>query len=336
MPLGSVDRRVPSLFRQGPSLLSQLAFYSALALFLMVADARFKLTEPVRQVVASVLYPVQWLVIQPVSLIHQGTEYMQSMEQAQAQARAADQRLVQVAQSAHLAEQLLDENLHLRALLALREHLASPGQAAEVVHDTPDPYTRRVVIDRGQTSGIALGSPVLDANGVLGQVTRVYALRSEVTLLIDRDQAIPVFNPRTGARSVAYGDPSPGGGGNIELRFVPSNADVVDGDLLTTSGVDGVYPAGIPVARVLRVEHRADSAFSRIYCEPMARVQQARHVLVLPPVVALEDAPTAQSPAASAAKPAAPARAAAAKPAEKPATPAPAPAAARGRQENPR
>ena len=339
MPLGSVDRRVPSLFRQGPSLLSQLAFYSALALFLMVADARFKLTEPVRQVVASVLYPVQWLVIQPVSLIHQGTEYMQSMEQAQAQARAADQRLVQVAQSAHLAEQLLDENLHLRALLALREHLASPGQAAEVVHDTPDPYTRRVVIDRGQTSGIALGSPVLDANGVLGQVTRVYALRSEVTLLIDRDQAIPVFNPRTGARSVAYGDPSPGGGGNIELRFVPSNADVVDGDLLTTSGVDGVYPAGIPVARVLRVEHRADSAFSRIYCEPMARVQQARHVLVLPPVVALEDAPTAQSPAASAApaaapaaKPAAPARAAAAKPA----APAPAPAAARGRQENPR
>jgi len=337
MPLGTVDRRAPSLFRQGPSLLSQMAFYSALALFLMVADARFKLTEPVRQVVASVLYPVQWLVIQPVALVQQGAGYMQSLEQAQAQARAADQRLVQVAQSAHLADQLLDENLHLRALLALREHLVSPGQAAEVVHDTPDPYTRRVVIDRGQTSGIALGSPVLDANGVLGQVTRVYALRSEVTLLIDRDQAIPVFNPRTGARSVAYGDPSPGGGGNIELRFVPSNADVVDGDLLTTSGVDGVYPAGIPVARVLRVEHRADSAFSRIYCEPMARVQQARHVLVLPPVVAVEDAPTAQAPAT----PAPVAKAAAAKPAatkapEKTAKPAPAAAPARARQESPR
>ena len=337
MPIGTVDRRAPSLFRQGPSLLSQVAFYSALALFLMVADARFKLTEPVRQVVASVLYPVQWLVVQPVALFQQGADYMQSMEQAQAQARAADQRLVQVAQSAHLAEQLLDENLHLRALLALREHLVSPGQAAEVVHDTPDPYTRRVVIDRGQTSGIALGSPVLDANGVLGQVTRVYALRSEVTLLIDRDQAIPVFNPRTGARSVAYGDPSPGGGGNIELRFVPSNADVIDGDLLTTSGVDGVYPAGIPVARVLRVEHRADSAFSRIYCEPMARVQQARHVLVLPPVVAVDDAPAAQAPATPAptAKAAA-AKPAAAKPAEKSTKPAPAPAPARARQESPR
>ncbi len=333
MPAGTLDRRVPSLFRQGPSALSQLACYSALALFLMVADARFKLTEPVRKAVASVLYPVQWLMVQPVALVNEGMNYLQTLEQAQAEARAADQRLVQVAQSAHLAEQLLDENLHLRALLALREHLASPGQAAEVVHDTPDPYTRRVVIDRGETSGIVLGSPVLDANGVLGQVTRVYPRRAEVTLLIDRDQAIPVFNPRTGARSVAYGDPAPGGGGSIELRFVPSNADVVEGDLLTTSGVDGVYPAGIPVARVLRVEHRADSAFSRIYCEPMARVQQARHVLVLPPLalVAADDAPPAQAPAAAAAKaPAPPAKATAA------AAPAAAAPAARARQETSR
>ena len=309
-------------------MLSQLAFYSALALFLMVADARFRLTEPVRQAVASVLYPVQWLMVQPVALVNEGMVYLQSMEQAQAQVRAADQRLAQVAQSAHLAEQLLDENLHLRALLALREHLVSPGQAAEVVQDTPDPYTRRVVIDRGQTSGIALGSPVLDANGVLGQVTRVYALRSEVTLLIDRDQVIPVFNPRTGARSVAYGDPAPGGGGSIELRFVPSNADVVEGDLLTTSGVDGVYPAGIPVARVLRVEHRADSAFSRIHCEPMARVQQARHVLVLPPLVAAQEAPAAVA-AVGATAPAATPAAAAAKP-------APTPPAAPARQESAR
>ncbi|WP_159911491.1 rod shape-determining protein MreC [Pantoea sp. 18069] len=324
MSVETLDRRVPSLFRQGPSALSQLAFYSALALFLMVADARFKLTEPVRQVVASVLYPVQWLMVQPVALVNQGAGYLQSLEQAQAQTRAADQRLVQIAQSAHLSEQLLEENLHLRALLALRDHLVSPGQAAEVVHDTPDPYTRRVVIDRGQTSQIVLGSPVLDANGVLGQVTRVYPLRSEVTLLIDRDQAIPVFNPRTGARSVAYGDPSPGGGGSIELRFVPSNADVVEGDLLTTSGVDGVYPAGIPVARVLRVEHRADSAFSRIYCEPMARVQQVRHVLVLPPLAlaAADDAPAAQSSALAA--PAAKAPAAGATAAPKPAAAKPA------------
>lgn len=109
---------------------------------------------------------------------------------------------------------------------------------------------------------------------------------SEVTLLIDRDQAIPVLNLRTGARSVAYGDPVAGHGGGMELRFTPGNADVQEGDLLTTSGVDGLYPAGLPVARVLRVERRADSAFARIYCAPVAQMYGARHVMVLKPVVA--------------------------------------------------
>jgi len=336
MPLGTLDRRVPSLFRQGPSALSQLAFYSALALFLMVADARFKITEPVRQVVASVLYPVQWLMIQPVALTNEGANYLQSLEQAQAQAREADLRLVKMSQRANLSDELLQENGHLRALLALREHLTSPGQAAEVIFDTPDPYTRRVVIDRGQTSQIALGSPVLDAHGVLGQVTRVYPLRSEVTLLIDRDQVIPVFNPRTGARSVAYGDPAPGGGGSMELRFMPSNADVEPGDVLTTSGVDGVYPPGMPVAKVLRVERRADSAFARIYCEPMAKVQQARHVIVLTPLnlLAVEEPPPPAAPVAAAKAPAAAAKAPV-RPAEKTSKPAAAPAAS-PRKESPR
>lgn len=103
-------------------------------------------------------------------------------------------------------------------------------------------------------------------------------------MLVDRDQAIPVLNPRTGARSVAYGAPVAGHGGSMELRFMPSNADVQEGDLLTTSGVDGVYPPGLPVARVRRVERRADSAFTRIYCDPVAQVHGARHVLLLQPL----------------------------------------------------
>ncbi len=109
---------------------------------------------------------------------------------------------------------------------------------------------------------------------------------SEVTLLIDREQTIPVLNVRTGARSVTYGDPLAAHGGGVELRFTPGNADVQEGDLLTTSGIDGVYPPGLPVARVVRVERRADSTFARIYCEPLAQVQGARHVMLLQPVKA--------------------------------------------------
>ena len=184
---------------------------------------------------------------------------------------------------AQQVEQLTLENQRLRELLAMRERIGTTATGAQVLYDAADPYARKVVIDRGQTHGIEAGSPVVDDSGVLGQVTRVYPLVSEVTLLIDRDQAIPVLNARTGVRSVAYGQPAASGDA-LELRYTLASADINQGDLLTTSGVDGVYPPGLPVARVTQVERRAESSFTRIVCEPLARVQGALHVLVLAPV----------------------------------------------------
>ncbi len=165
-----------------------------------------------------------------------------------------------------------------------------------MLYEAADAYTRKVIIDKGQLAGLALGSPVIDAAGVLGQVTRVHPLVSEVTLVVDRDLSIPVLNVRTGLRSVAYGDSS-GGGGGLELRFTASNADVQEGDLLTTSGVDGIYPPGLPVAKVDRIERRAESAFARIHCTPLALPGGARHVLVLKPLIDQLPARPAEEPA---------------------------------------
>ena len=281
MPLGTLERSAPSLFKQGPSAVSRLAVYSALALFLMVADARFQITGPLRQAVGTVLYPVQWLMLQPVELASHGTGYFQSLSATQLELDETRKKMATMGQRATQADQLALENERLRQLLTLRERLATPAQAAEVIYDTADPYTRRVVLDRGQLGGVALGSPVMDEAGVLGQVTRVFPMVSEVTLLVDREQAIPVLNARTGARGVAYGDPVASHGGGMELRFVSANADVQEGDLLTTSGLDGVYLPGLPVARVIHVERRADSAFARIYCRPIAQIEGTRHVMVL-------------------------------------------------------
>lgn len=284
MPLGTLDRSAPSFFRQGPTALSQLVFYSALALFLMVADARFRITDPLRHAVGVVLYPVQWLMLKPVEFASGGADYFQSLQQAQSEAGAARKSLVLMSQRANQSDQLAQENDRLRQLLALRARLQVPAQAAQILYETADTYTRRVIVDQGKMAGVELGSPVLDAAGVLGQVTRVHPFLSEVTLLIDRDQAIPVLNIRTGVRGVAYGDPVASHGGGMELRFMSANADVQEGDLLSTSGIDGVYPPGLPVARVVRMERRADSAFARIYCAPLAAVQGARHVMLLKPV----------------------------------------------------
>lgn len=279
MPLGTLDRNPPPFFRQGASAFSKLMVFSALALFLMVADTRFALTQPLRMAVATALYPVQWLVMRPVLWAQNAGSYFESLQSAQSAQEAARQKLGLLSQRANQVEQLMLENSRLRKLLALRERFATTGQAAQVLYDAADPYTRKVVIDKGLMNGVSVGSPVLDESGVLGQVTRVYPLVSEVTLVTDRDQAIPVLNARTGARAVAFGDP-----GALELRFMAANADVQAGDLLTTSGVDGVYPPGLPVARVEKVERRVESAFARIYCTPVALAAGAAHVMVLQPV----------------------------------------------------
>lgn len=299
MPLGTLDRTPPPFFKQGPSALSKLMVFSALALFLMVADARFKITQPLRSAVATVLFPAQWLAMRPVLAARWAGEYFTGLHTALAREEEARRRLVEQAQRAGQVEQLEAENAKLRELLGLRERLTTEAQAAEVLYDAADPYTRKVVIDKGLAHQVEAGAPVIDESGVLGQVTRVHPLISEVTLVTDGEQVIPVLNTRTGLRGVAYGNAGAVGGGGLELRYMAANADVQEGDLLTTSGVDGVYPPGLPVARVQKVERRADSAFARILCQPLALVEGARHVMVLKPLAqqlalppaAPEDAP---------------------------------------------
>ena len=296
MPLGTIDRTPPPFFKQGPSALSRLIVCSALALALMIVDARLHLAAPIRSVVATVLHPLQWLMLQPVNAARFVGGYFSSLDSAQSAEAQAQEKLALQAMRAAQVELLALENQRLRELLDLNARLDSPGQGAQVLYDAGDPYTRKLVIDRGSTQGVADGSPVLDGQGVLGQVTRVYPLSAEVTLLTDRSQAVPVLNTRTGVRGLAYGLAGTGAGG-LELRFVPISADVENGDLLTTSGVDGVYPAGLPVARVVLVERRPDATFARIECEPLAGHGSARHVLVVAPAGAGRPTPTEAPPA---------------------------------------
>jgi len=283
MPLGTLDREPPPFFRQGPSALSKLAVCSALALFLMVADSRFKVMQPLRVVLATVLYPAQWLALRPVLAYQEAGQYLTSLSAAKAAQEEVVKKHNLQSQRANQVEQLMLENQRLRKLLGLRERLQSNAIAAQVIYDAADPYSRKVIIDKGMADKVGLGAPILDESGVLGQVTRVYPLVSEVTLITDRDHAIPVLNTRTGARGVAYGDASLHADA-LELRFMAANSDVAAGDLLTTSGVDGVYPPGLPVARVEKVERRVDAVFARIYCVPLALVSGSGHVMVLDPV----------------------------------------------------
>jgi rod shape-determining protein MreC len=296
MALGTLDSSPPPIFKQGTSAISKMLVFSALAGFLMVADVRLQITQPLRLVISTVLYPVQWLAMQPVRLTLWAGDYITSLDSALDRTATLEKRMAEQTQRASRVEQLQIENNQLRQLLQLQANPSTAGQAAQVMYDAPDPYTHKIIIDKGLAHSIELGSPVVGPAGVVGQVTRVNAIASEVTLLIDRDQSIPVLNSRTGQRSIAYGDPNPHGS-YLELRHMAANADVQQGDLLTTSGVDDIYPAGLHVAKVTKVERRADTAFARIYCEPVALMHGARHVMVLKPVSVHITAKDIQMPA---------------------------------------
>jgi len=282
MPLGTLESSPPPFFRQGPSALSKLIFFGVLSLLLMVADLRFQVAQPVRSVLATALYPLQWVVLRPFVWLQDSGRYFDSLQNSQADAASAQYRLGLQSQRAQQVEQLTLENTRLRQLLGLRERVNTPALAAQVLYDAADPFTKKIMIDQGALAAVEPGSPVIDESGVLGQVTQVYPLVSEVTLVTDRNQSIPVLNTRTGVRALAFGNASVDG--ELELRFLDANVDMQAADVLTTSGIDGVYPPGLQVARVKSVARQSDSTFARIRCEPMAQVSGALHVLVLKPV----------------------------------------------------
>ena len=281
MPLGTLERTPPPFFRQGPSALTMVSVCAATAVFLMAADTRFQLTQPLRAVLATALHPLQRALLAPVDALQDGSTYLAGLTRAVDAADTAQRQLAAQAEAIRRADALAAENARLRALLDLRPALSVRSIAAQVLYEAPDPYSRKVIIDRGSTQGVRLASPVINEAGVLGQVTRVYPLSAEVTLLADKDAAIPVLNTRSRLRSAAFG-----GANGLELRFTPANADVQPGDTLATSGLDGVYPPGLPVATVAKVERQAESPFARIVLTPAASPEGVRHLLVLEPLSA--------------------------------------------------
>ncbi|MEY4155412.1 MAG: rod shape-determining protein MreC, partial [Pseudomonadota bacterium] len=218
MPLGTLDRSPPPFFKQGPSALTKLMVFGALGLLLMVADVRWQLTQPLRSALSVVLYPVQWLAMRPVVWGGLMGESLQLRDEAQQEAKQLRDQLLAQTVRASQVEQLTLENQRLRGLLSLRDRLPVTTQAAEVLYEAADPYSRKLIVNQGSTQDVRLGAPVMDEQGVLGQVTRVYPLLSEVTLLTDREQAISVLNTRTGVRGVAYGEFL--GAPQLELRYL--------------------------------------------------------------------------------------------------------------------
>jgi rod shape-determining protein MreC len=273
-----MEHTPPPFFKTGPTPLARLLIFSALSLALLVADARFNYLSPLRQIAGLIVYPLQRVATAPASIARRIGEFFVTHSSLEEDNTRLMQEKLASAPGLQQLKALQAENRHLRELLATRERVNASAKTAEILHAGRDPFSRKVVIDKGLNDHIQGGQAVVDARGVVGQVTRVYPLLAEVTLVTDKGQAVPVQNLRSGLRGVVFGT---GRDGVLDLRFMPVNADVQNGDQLVTSGIDGTYPPGLPVAEVSNIERNAALMFSRITCKPLAGVAGYPHVLVL-------------------------------------------------------
>jgi rod shape-determining protein MreC len=273
-----MEHQPPPFFKTGPSPLARLFIFTVVSLALLGADARLRYLDTVRQIASVIIYPLQRIANAPFNIFSRASEFFVTQASLQSEnSRLAQLNLSQSAQLQQLTS-LRAENDQLRSLLGTRERLSSRTTFAEVLYAARDPFSRKIVIDQGSQNEIQAGQPVIDGAGVVGQVTRVYPWLAEVTLITDKGHLVPVQNTRNGLRGVLGGT---GNDGALELKFVPLNADFESGDKLVTSGIDGVYPPGLPVAEIVNVERNPAFLFARIVCKPLAGVSNHKQVLVV-------------------------------------------------------
>jgi rod shape-determining protein MreC len=274
-----MDHQPPPFFKRGPAPLAQLSFYTMLSLALLFVDSRFQTLELLRQGISFFTHPLQQAAHAPVEFLQNSAGYFSSLSRLEDENAQLKRAQLVNAETILRTRQLEAENERLRKLLDVRERQKVSGQVAQVIYAARDPFSRRVIVDKGLQDKLSAGQPVVDDAGVVGQVTRVFPFVAEITLITDKDQAIPVQILRTGQRSVVFGL----GDGQLDLRFLPASADVQNGDTLVTSGLDGVFPRGLPVAKVVHIERDTSYSFARIHCAPLAWVEHFGEVMILDP-----------------------------------------------------
>ncbi|MFC3853438.1 rod shape-determining protein MreC [Salinispirillum marinum] len=283
-----------SLFHTKRYYGTRLVIFFLFAMALLVADWQFAQMNYVRQVFSVGFTPVRWLVNIPSSVSEWSSRNLvarSTLLEENARLRAQLFVLERRAQRMILLE---TENDRLRLLLNASEQLEDRFISAELIGVDPDPFSHQVILNRGLSSGAYIGQPVIDANGLVGQIIQADQLTSRVLLIGDVNHAVPVQVNRNGVRTTVVGT---GDLGRMELLFVPETADIVVGDLLITSGLGQRFPVGYPVAEVTEVRRDPGTTFATISARPLAELDRTRHVLLVDTQRSVEsDSVTAPAP----------------------------------------
>ena len=280
--------------------MARLVFFAMLSLLLLFVDARYRYLESTRSALSVLVSPIQRLATLPGALWQQTSDFIITQSTQRVLIKQNDdlnqQHQLDAAQLLQL-QALELENQQLRNLEGLPIRNEFSTQLAEIIYAERDVFKRKVLINKGADAEVRIGQVVMDDVGIVGQITRVYPWLSEVTLVTEKDHAVPVQVLRNGLRTIVFGA---GDASQLSLRYMPTSADIQSDDVLVTSGIDGIYPPGIPVAKVVKVERDAAYPFAHVTCLPLAGVDKHRHLLIMSSLSVLPERPNEKSAATSA------------------------------------
>ena len=269
----------PALFKRGLPLSARLAFFASLSAILMLVDGKLQTLESFRSAISAwLIRPAEALAEGSINALSGASKFFTTVEALSSENEALREKNAKLAFELSEMRQMKAENAQLMALAGVKSRIKNSSAVGQISGETADAFSRRVEINLGSESGIEPGMPVIDEDGIVGQVNRISANRSEVKLLTDPTMQFPVLLPRTGLRcATAYSQ----NGQTVELRFVPAAADVVEGDEVQTSGIDRIFPAGLSVGKVSKVEKVPGDAFAHVWVQLSSAPALGRYVMVV-------------------------------------------------------
>ncbi|MDX1916013.1 MAG: rod shape-determining protein MreC [Methylophilus sp.] len=267
-----------AFFVRGPSPFSRMMFFCALSIVLMAVDARFNYLSQFRQTFIAALHPLEMLANAPSEWGMNIKNYLSSHNALLKENQALKLKEMEQQVLLQRLSTIESENTHLRSLLKGNAPIIPKAILGEIMHMGRDPFSNVIVINRGSNHGVSAGQAVVDADGVIGQVTRAYPFSSEVTLVTDKNLSIPIQIERNQLRAIAFGE---GKSNTLDIPFLPTSVDIKVGDKLVTSGIDGIYPSGLAVATVTQIKQSPDAPFAKIISTPTAGVNSHSQLLIL-------------------------------------------------------
>ena len=274
-------QRSSKLFNKGPSLLSKLLLLTFISILLMGIDFRFHYLKSIRQFTSVLTKPFHAVLNLPIDIYDFTTQYFSNQSHLIHENETLKLDIDRLKADLQRLDYIDQENDQLRNLLEVRNTHKFKTEAVSIIYSRFDPFNQKIIIDGGQNKDFQPGQPVIDALGLVGQISSVFPETSEVTLIIDKKMSVPIQIQRNGLRAITNGN---GQNETISLSYLPNSVDVMKGDILKTSGIDTIYPEGIAVAEILEIKHDPKLPFAKIICKPISAIRNHSHVLVVTPI----------------------------------------------------